>query len=163
MRGLSPSAWPLISGITSGTSGSPRNADELSTQTVPAADAGGITSRETEAPAENSARSTPRKASTDSVPTATFSPRNRRGTPSERDDANGSSSSTGNDRSSSIATISRPTAPVAPTTATRMSSSYRRLERFRGGSVLLARRGLVGQPEARVQRPYRPGRVLGPD
>jgi hypothetical protein len=52
----------LISGITSGTLGSIRKAEELSTTTAPALTATGANLREMPPPAENSAMSTPSKA-----------------------------------------------------------------------------------------------------
>jgi len=64
--GLAMSRWPraasaLISGMTSGTSGSIRKADELSTTTVPDFTAIGAYFFEMPPPAENSAISTPWK------------------------------------------------------------------------------------------------------
>src|SRR6185437_3923371 len=56
-------AWGLISGTTSGTAGSMRKAEELSTTTAPARAAIGAKRLEIEPPAENSAMPTPRKLS----------------------------------------------------------------------------------------------------
>ena len=60
------SASGFTSGIDSGTPGSMRNADELSMQVVPRAAASGMKDRETSAPAETSATSTPARAATES-------------------------------------------------------------------------------------------------
>ena len=72
--------WPrtasgLISGTTSGTAGSMRNAEELSTTTAPCSTASGPKRLEMLPPAEKSAMSTPRKLSSFSSRTASGSPR----------------------------------------------------------------------------------------
>ena len=69
--GWPTSASGLISGMTSGTAGSMRNADELSMHTMPALAAGGSAWRETAAPAEASAKSSPWNHPSVSVRTAT--------------------------------------------------------------------------------------------
>ena len=93
---------------------------------VPAAAASRTKERATSAPAETSARSTPLSAGRDSSPTSWSSPANRTIRPAERDEASGTNASTGKLRSSRMRVISRPTAPVAPTTATFIGrSSYR--------------------------------------
>ena len=111
----------LTSGTTSGTWGSMRQALELSITTAPAFAAMGPYSLETDAPAEKSAMSTPAKDSGPSVWTSTCPP----GLPAKgsfcpalRALASATSQSTGNFRCSRTRSISRPTAPVAPTTAT---------------------------------------------
>src|SRR5262245_17086821 len=71
------------------------------------------------APAEKSARSTPRKESFPRGLTSTCSPRNVTFLPSDRSEARGTRSETGKRRDSRTLIISWPTAPVAPTTATR--------------------------------------------
>jgi cytoskeletal protein RodZ len=111
----------FTSGIVSAASGSMRNALELSMHVVPAAAVWGIQVLATELPHELRATSTPRSASSESTPTSCSSPRNRSLAPAERSEASRTSSSTGKDRSSRMRTILRPTAPVAPTTATRMA------------------------------------------
>jgi len=58
--GMRWSAWGLTSATTSGTSGSMRQADELSTTVAPAAATVGAHWRLALAPAEKSAMSTPR-------------------------------------------------------------------------------------------------------
>ena len=68
------SAWPFISGTTSGTSGSLRKALELSTTTLPAATNRGAHSRATLAPAEKSARSTGSKVFSESAMARTLVP-----------------------------------------------------------------------------------------
>ena len=63
---------PLISGMTSGTSGSIRKVEELSITIAPASRAIGANSRATAVPALNSARSIPRKESGASSATGIF-------------------------------------------------------------------------------------------
>src|SRR5229473_2762101 len=65
----------LISGITSGTFGSMRKADELSTTTAPAFTAMGVNFLEMPPPAENSAISTPSNEFSESSSITTFCPR----------------------------------------------------------------------------------------
>src|SRR5680860_993709 len=95
-----------------------RQAEELSTTTQPASRAMGAYSLETAPPAEKRAMSTPLKRSGDSSRHSTSSPLKASLFPAERSEANGTSSCRGKSRSSSMLNISRPTAPVAPTTAT---------------------------------------------
>jgi hypothetical protein len=108
----------LISGTTSGTSGCIRNAELLSTTTAPWATAFGPHSLLTEPPAENSASSAPRSASSDSASTGTLSPWNGSRLPALRGEARSRSVRTGKLRFSSTFKNSAPTAPVAPTIAT---------------------------------------------
>ena len=115
--GLRP-ATRFTSGTTNGTSGSIRQALELSMTVAPAAAAAGARSRDAALPALNSATWTPANASGEATVTATSAPRKRRLDPAEREEARRTRRSTGNARSSRIRTISRPTTPVAPTTAT---------------------------------------------
>ena len=68
--GCPSSASGLTSGIDNGTSGSIRNALELSMHVVPAAAASRTKERATPAPAETSATSTPLSAGRDSSPTS---------------------------------------------------------------------------------------------
>ena len=110
------SASGLTSDTTSGTSGSMRHADELSTTRAPAAAKRGDHSREVAPPALNSATSKPWIVSSVSGWT-TMSPICL---PAERAEAKGTTSSAGKPRRSSSASRSVPTAPVAPTTATLM-------------------------------------------
>jgi hypothetical protein len=126
IRGDPSSASGFTSGTTSGTSGSIRNADDLSMHTVPAAATSRTNPRATDAPAAERERSTSRSTSTVSSCTVTSRPPNEIVRPADRADANGNSSSTGNARASMIRSISVPTAPVAPTTATfrAMESPY---------------------------------------
>src|SRR5262249_30768432 len=111
----------LISGITRGTSGSIRNADELSMQTVPFAAAAGSSSRDAAPPHDTSATSTPSHHPSPLARTSISLSRNGIREPAERSVANSSRSSRGKARSSSTRVIWLPTAPVAPTTATRIS------------------------------------------
>ena len=107
------SASGLTSDTTSGTSGSMRQADELSTTRAPAAAKRGDHSREVAPPALNSATSKPWIVSSSSGWT-TMSPICL---PAERAEAKGTISSAGKARRSSSASRSVPTAPVAPTDA----------------------------------------------
>src|SRR3546814_434294 len=117
-RGRCFAASGLTSLTTSGTSASWRKAEELSITTAPAAANFGAYSFETAPPAENSAMSTPAGSklarswtSTSSSPKATYPP-------ADRSLASATISPTGNPRSASTDSITSPTAPVAPTTAT---------------------------------------------
>src|ERR1700737_1153343 len=99
----------LISGITSGTFGSMRKADELSMTTAPVFTAMGENFREMPPPAENSAISTPSKEG---------ALRSSIGLPAERALASALSWPTRNPRLSMVAMNSAPTAPVTPAMAT---------------------------------------------
>src|SRR6266542_4825506 len=114
-------AWALISGTTRGTVGSMRKALDLSTTTAPALTARGAYSLDCAEPAEKKATSTPLKASGPTFSTRIVSPLKATVFPAERSEANARRSVTGNLRSSRILSVVCPTAPVAPTTATRMS------------------------------------------
>ena len=117
-------AAALTSGTTSGTSGSIRQAEELSTTTAPASVNRGARTREAPPPMENKARSSPERSAVAASSTSTSTPRNARTRPTERGEASSRSSSTGNARSSRIARMTDPTCPVAPTTATRIGPFY---------------------------------------
>src|SRR5205814_1782648 len=115
--------WPrrasgLISGTTSGTCGSRRNAEELSMTVAPARTASGAKRFEVPDPAEKSASCTPSKPSSVSSRTGSSRPRNLKVFPAERADANSRSSASGNARSPRQRISSIPTAPVATTIAT---------------------------------------------
>ncbi len=117
----SPIASGFTSETTSGTSGSSRQAEELSMTTAPASANLGACSREVLPPAEKIATSTSASASvgvaaTSSTTTST-SP-NGRVDPAERADAKKRSSRTGKPRSASRRRSTPPTWPVAPTRAT---------------------------------------------
>ena len=114
----SSTSFAFTSGTTSGQSGSMRKALELSITTAPAFAACGANSRDTVAPGEKRAISTPANESGLRRRTVSSSPRNSTCCPSLRSEASGTSSPTGNSRSSSTLIISRPTAPVAPAIAT---------------------------------------------
>ncbi len=108
----------LTSGTTSGTSSSMRQAELSSMQTAPALTAGGISVFETSVVAEKNARSTASNdfgvASSTSIshsPYVIF-------LPAERCEASRRSPLTGKARCAAILRNSRPTSPVAPTTAT---------------------------------------------
>ena len=108
----------LISGITSGTSGSIRKADELSMTTAPAATAIGEKRLETLLPAENSAMSTPSNERSLSSSTTIRCPRKSSVLPAERALASAFNVLSANRRLSSVAMNWAPTAPVTPAIAT---------------------------------------------
>jgi hypothetical protein len=110
------SACGLTSLTTSGMSSSRRKRDELSTTTQPASTKRRAHSPDVVAPALNSARSKPWIVSSFNGCTVPAPSSSR---PAERSDANGTSSRAGKPRSRSLASMTVPTAPVAPTTATR--------------------------------------------
>src|SRR3569832_379189 len=110
--------FALISGSTSGTFGSMRKADELSTTTAPAFTAIGPYFLEIDPPAENSAMSTPSNDFSVSSWMTIFSPLKSIVLPTARALASATSLPTGKLRFSSVAANSAPTAPVAPTMAT---------------------------------------------
>ena len=108
--------WPFTSGTTRGTAPSIRNAELLSMTTAPFA-ARGALSRLTPLPAENRTRSRPSGGSSGRTSTSYESP--AKTSSSQRYEVRHTSGGGhGKSRSSSTASISRPTAPVAPTTAT---------------------------------------------
>lgn len=80
-------AWGLTSGMTSGTSGTMRNALLLSTTVQPAAEAMGAYFLEMEPPAEKSAMSQPLKLSSVSSSTVYSTPSNVYFLPADRLDA----------------------------------------------------------------------------
>lgn len=105
---------------TSGTSGSLRNAEELSTTVAPAAAKRGACSRDSVAPAENRAMSMPFRSSSDvadASSTTISSPRNGSFLPADRAEAKNRTLSAGKLRSSRRVRMTMPTCPVAPTTA----------------------------------------------
>src|SRR6266849_1505387 len=108
----------LISGITSGTFGSMRKADELSTTTAPAYTAMGVNFLEMPPPAENSAISTPSKELSLSSSITPFWPRKSTVLPADRALASALSLPTRKARLSMVAMNSAPTAPVTPAMAT---------------------------------------------
>ena len=108
----------LISGITSGTFGSIRKAEELSITTAPALTAAGANFREMPPPAENSAMSTPSNDFSVSSSITILSPRKSMVLPAERALASALSLRTGKARLSMVAMNSAPTAPVTPAMAT---------------------------------------------
>ena len=115
--------WPsrsaaLTCETTSGMVGSIRHADELSMTVAPWATAAGASSCDTPAPAEKSAMSTPSNASGTASPISSVRPSIETVRPADRPEASSRKSATGNSRSLRIWIIVRPTAPVAPTTAT---------------------------------------------
>src|SRR3954471_19538468 len=107
----------LISGITSGTFGSIRKAEELSITTAPAFTAIGANFREMPEPAENSAISTPSNEVSVSSSITILSPRKLMALPAERALASALSLPTRKPRRSMVAMNSAPTAPVTPAMA----------------------------------------------
>ena len=118
MEGPPARACPFTSGTTSGIAGSMRNAVLLSTTSAPAAAARGPWIRASSAPVEKSATSSPRKSAFSSSSTSHSEPFQRTRVPAERRLAKSRSRSIGKPRCSRTRSISWPTAPVAPTTAT---------------------------------------------
>ena len=108
----------LISGTTSGTSGSIRKAWLLSTTTAPRLTASGSSSFAMSSPAAPSTMSQPSKASGQASSITTCSPRNSTVLPAERALASSLSLPTGNSCSLRHSSIWVPTAPVAPKIAT---------------------------------------------
>ena len=91
----------LTSETTSGTSGSLRHAEELSTTTAPAAANRGACTRDIVAPAENSAMSRPDGSAVSESSTTICSPRYSSFLPAERAEAKKRTSSAGKARSAS--------------------------------------------------------------
>ncbi len=108
----------LISGTTSGTSGSMRKAWLLSTTTAPRLTASGSSSFAMSSPAAPSTMSQPSKASGQASSITICSPRNSTVLPAERALASSLSLPTGNSCSLRHSSIWVPTAPVAPKIAT---------------------------------------------
>ncbi len=119
-RGRSLTAWSFTWATTSGTSGSIRKAEELSTTTAPAAANAGAKRRERSPPAEKRAMSTPAGSDTARSSTSIFPHGVSTLVPAERSEAKRRRSSAGNPRSTTISSMVRPTAPVAPTIASLM-------------------------------------------
>ena len=90
----------MTSETTSGTSGSIRQAEELSTTITPAAANAGASAREVVAPAEKSAMSSPLGSAVAASSTTTSRPANGSTVPAERAEAKKRISSTGKARSS---------------------------------------------------------------
>src|SRR5918995_5473822 len=144
------SASGLTSETTSGTSSSMRHCDELSTTTAPASAKRGAHSALTPEPAENSAISKPWIDSSFSDCTVSLASPQSMLRPAERSEANGTTSSAGNERSRSTSSIVDPTAPVAPTTATRIGLCHLRTVHARH---VLGQHGVGAELERGVQLP----------
>ena len=110
---------PLISGTIRGTDSDMRNADELSTTTAPEFTATGPNSLEIPDPALKRATSIPSNEFMPSVSIRTSSPRNFSVFPADRAEARSLRLDRGKLRRSITRSISTPTAPDAPTIATR--------------------------------------------
>src|SRR4051812_37594368 len=158
--------WPstasgLTSATTSGTSSCMRKWLVLSTTTAPAATSFGAHSALTEPPAEERTTSRPWIVSSLSTLHSTTEPFHSIGFPAERSEAKGTSSATGNPRSTSTSRIVVPTSPVAPSTPTLYPSPFKTASRVsgRGGGLLF----LHVQVEGVVQGPYRIGHAIGGD
>lgn len=107
----------LTSGTTRGTSGSIRKAPELSTTITPLAAAIGAQCAATSSGTSNIATSTPSRAASLSAATSTSSPRTASLRPAERGEASRRISPQMSACWDRIWSMTRPTAPVAPTTA----------------------------------------------
>src|SRR5947209_2735750 len=116
--GIVRSASALTSGTTSGTSGSMRQALELSMTTAPARAAIGLDSRLTEAGVLDRTMSTPANASGRIGSMVYVWPLKVRGLPALRWEARNLILRRGKFCSTSTCRMISPTAPVAPTTAT---------------------------------------------
>ena len=99
----------LTSATTRGTSGSIRQAEELSTTTAPAAATLGAVAREAVLPLENRARSRPEKSAVAVSSTTISPPAHGRVVPADRTEAKKRTSVTGKRRSASRARITPPT------------------------------------------------------
>src|SRR5262245_23250890 len=117
--GMLSSAPGLTSDTTRGTSGSMRQAEELSITVAPAAATRGASAFAVTMPAENRAMSMPDQSAVSASSTTTSSPCQGSVRPAERGEAKYLISPTGNERSASTERITPPTCPVAPTTPTR--------------------------------------------
>ncbi len=127
-------ACGLTSLTTRGTSGSMRQALELSMTSAPASAKRGAWAREPVAPAEKSATSTPAGSAVATSSTTTEWPPKSIEVPAERAVANRRSSRMGNERSARISSMTVPTWPVAPTTAREIPESEMRVMRGTSGS-----------------------------
>ena len=105
----------LTSLTTSGTSGSIRQAEELSITTAPAAANLGASSREVAAPAKNRTISSPAGSAAAASSTAISRPPQYSRLPADRDEANKRTVSVEKRRSARTRRIASPTTPVAPT------------------------------------------------
>src|SRR5215207_5180774 len=141
----------FTSDTTSGTSSCMRHWDELSTTTAPESAKRGAHSALTPEPAENRAISKPWIDSSFSGWTVRLAPPQSRLRPAERSEANGTTSSAGNERSRSTSSIVDPTAPVAPTTATRIGLRHLRAVHARN---VLGQHGVGAELERGVQLPH---------
>ena len=122
--GMERSSAALASGTTRGTSGSMRQAEELSTTVAPAATSRGASARETEAGAEHRARSMPDRSAVSASSTTTSPSPHGSVEPAERAEARYRMDSTGKRRSARMARRTTPTCPVAPTMAIRIARLY---------------------------------------
>src|SRR5215211_1962143 len=148
--------WPssasgFTSETTSGTSSCMRHWEELSTTTAPASAKRGAHSALTPEPAENSAMSKSWIVSSFRGATVRLWSPQAIIRPAERSEANGTTSSAGNERSRSTSSIVDPTAPVAPTTATRIGLCHLRPVHARH---VLGQHGVGAELERSVQLPH---------
>src|SRR5215218_8563549 len=154
--------WPssasgFTSDTTSGTSSCLRHWEELSTTTPPASAKRGAHSALTAEPAEKRAMSKPWIDCTLSGWTVSFVSPQSTLRPAERSEAKGTTSSAGNERSRSTPSIVDPTAPVAPTTATRIWLGHLRAMHARH---VLGQHGVRAELERGVQLAHRVLHVL---
>src|SRR5215212_333790 len=151
------SASGFTSDTTSGTSSCMRHWDELSTTTAPASAKRGAHSALTPEPAEKRAMSKPWIDCSLSAWTVSFVAPQSTLRPAERSEAKGTTSSAGNERSRSTPSIVDPTAPVAPTTATRIWLGHLRGMHARH---VLGQHGVRAELERGVQLAHRVLHVL---
>src|SRR5829696_4020533 len=146
----------LISGITSGTSGSMRKTEELSITTAPALTAAGENFREVPLPAENSAMSTPWNDFSVSSSITILSPRKSIVLPAERALASAFSLPTGKARLSMVAMNSAPTAPVTPAMATTGSwlTGLSSLVEHHGSQAIKKPRSFSGGASVQIMRSF---------
>src|SRR5919107_1815620 len=155
-------SWPssasgFTSETTSGTSSCIRHCEELSTTTAPASAKRGAHSALTPEPAEKSAMSKPWIASSVSACAVRMRSPQSIERPAERSDANGTTSSAGNERSRRTPSMVEPTAQVAPTSATRIALGH--LRAVHAGDVLGEHR-VGAELERRVEPADGVGHVL---
>ena len=116
-RGQRSRMSPFTSGTTNGFVGSFRHAELLSITVVPASTKRGAYCREASAPAEKMAYCGFAAMASSTLTTRSRRPANSISFPTDRSDAAAITSSSPYPCSASTASISRPTSPVAPTTA----------------------------------------------
>src|SRR5436305_879330 len=142
------SEWPVYTGTRVHVADTPMSGRPT---TAPASANRRAHSPLVDAPAENSAMSKPWIVSSErALQESTWSPQSIC-RPTERSDANATTSSAGNARSRITPSMVEPTAPVAPTTATRTSGHHRPISHRR----VLALHAVLSETERGVEPPNR--------